>query len=322
MGLLDAHRDREKTSNPKRAKESSTLNFKLLLLIVAIICGNVASGFTTLWGIDKLVDIYWISLLMTITIQGVMTASALIAATKIIKNKSSFLIVYIIPMLVSISFNYIFFYSNFYETSTQAAKLTNEKFEVKQIKTELLDYLTKLSKHVQLGITKEKNNLSLRLKDNAYKKKLELTKYGTGGPGEGKFYLKYKINEEYLNDSMKGVLSDEMTIKSKEKATSQHILNTKTLEDAEIAYQSVIMFQNMSVNYNTSNLPPPPPPGQNKKLQTGQGHIVYDSLESLKKPNLFVIISLIFAVLMDFIIFIWVLVSIFYNISLRDFTNG
>ena len=125
MGLLDdfqnsTEQNKEKkviysdnaiNTNDSENNADNSISFKIILLIMAIISGNIGSGYTTFWGINKLIDSIGIAILMTITIQGVMTATALIATNKKIKYKKSFTLLYVIPMIVSIGFNYIFFYS-------------------------------------------------------------------------------------------------------------------------------------------------------------------------------------------------------------------
>lgn len=333
MGLLDDFQNSTEQNEEKKVIYSdnaindsennadNSISFKIMLLIIAIISGNIGSGYTTFWGINKLIDSIGIAILMTITIQGVMTATALIATSKKIRYKKSFTLLYVIPMIVSIGFNYIFFYSKFEDLSTKNSLEYNNIVQIEKESNKLQNYLSLLAENVEKGYEYKKENLLLKIANYEKIKKQELTRYGTGGAGSGPEYLNAEKEEKYYRGLLISLEKVKSEVTKKEEEVYDNLVEVNTSKQLKESYNKLLKYKVISSNMLINNIPIPPIILEKEQLKKGEGNIVYNSILALENPGLFEIISIVFGILMDFIIFIWVVISMKNNITFKDFVD-
>lgn len=180
MGILDDY------TNEHEEKE---VKFSIIIIIISIFALNTASGFTTFWGVDRILDDVAISVIVTIGIQGFLVGIALwITTTENISHKFIFLLLYFTPFITSITFNYIFFHTKFSDSANKQISAENVKINTENIRKlylgETVNFITSIGEQLNSKI------LTLKTKESELFKAMneELTDRGTGGAGPGRVY--------------------------------------------------------------------------------------------------------------------------------------
>lgn len=326
MGLLDEYQHHISTSDEKFdveenfSKESinkDSGSFKIFLLQFSIIAMNIASGLTTLWGIDKIIQNYEMALLMTFGIQGFMTAIALIVSTKTRENKKAFLTLYIVPMIVSVGFNYIYFYSTFTKTATENSLKYTNSIELKKEEKKLQKYLTLLTLDIEKDFQKKKDALELQISNNKHIKKIENTKYGTGGAGKGKVYMEAETKVTLYTDRLISLKSQRLKLAEKENLIHELFLDVNSSLGLNKLAKIVNLYKDKASYFLENSSLEAPILFNHGDLDKGERHMVYESIRALENPKLFEWLNLFLAIILDFIILAFVFFSLFFNLTIK-----
>ena len=324
MGLLDdyhARRERKKshpTHGTRRGSGDQNVRLSTMLFVLSIICGNIASGYTTLKGLNETVAQFWLALLTTITIQGMMLATALVISNKeVIGRRMPFLILYIVPMLVSIGFNYIYFHSQFTLTSFIKSKDINYQIVIRNLQAETFKNGSEFIGGIKQKISEQLKKETAERVANTRARDEELTARGTGGAGPGPWYRHYRRQADIHRSNqthLEGLLKE---IKEKE-GRAVSLLQHANIDSLQAAYAIISEISSTAGAFNKQELPNFPRTEQQQRLKKGEKHNVYEAFKALLHPAIFEVISLILGILMDFVIFVWVLVKLISKASLTE----
>ena len=323
MGLLDEFSASVKTEARPSTVHASTgvvaaPSFSSLLFIFSLVTANIASGYTTFYGLKETIDQPVVALLATFAIQGMMLGAALrIAQQKTRKYLFPLLLLYLAPMVVSIIFNYIFFHALFYETATARAKPQNELIRIRNIQSTMYKetsvYLSSIRANLQAQIQTARSNAARE----GIGRQDELTVRGTGGAGPGKHYRDYRDTEQADLVTAKALNDLDSSVSSLQGKLIP-LIEKGDLASLQNGYGVLLEISSIAGAYSSMPFPAMPRVEMKAEMKLGESHSVFEALRSLLSPTLFEIISLVLGILMDSVIFVWVMVRFVSNMTLVE----
>ncbi|KAA3618963.1 MAG: hypothetical protein DWQ05_06245 [Calditrichaeota bacterium] len=319
-------KDKPKSFKPKTPRTSDgyqgRTNFYFAIFAFSILFANIASGVTTYNGIRSIIAQDWLSFLITFAIQGLMFGTAMILAFKAnLDKKGSILLLYLTPMLVSVFFNYVYFWDKFSEQSSIQNAELNSKIELENTAVNFRESIPDFLSNIQTGLQSELIDAEEKLRVAQYAMSDELTERGTGGKGPGPYYRQYRNESNQLSAKFDTYKEESAKLNKLSNDISKTVM-FDSVDSLKMANSRLLRVYAQFGHYATNDIPVPSfkvYPAQ--LLQRGERHSVHEAFSALFSPDKFTILALSLGILIDFVIFIWVFLRLIGKVDIQSLTR-